>query len=164
MPDWGIVLRDGGLIALIASAYVMTLLRLNPRLFRRNYPSEVRQAVPPVSPEERKIGALAALPLFVVIIGGPLLSAWMLAHDRSEVSGAGLFWHTLAVSMVFNTVDLLVLDWFWLGVLRPRWAEMPGADGVAYRFNWLQHVRGFVVGTVLAAILAIVAMLLWGLA
>jgi hypothetical protein len=160
MPDWWIVLRDVGLIALAASAYVMTLLRLKPRAFLRHYPSEIRRVVPPLTTRERRYGALAGLPLMALIVGGPLASSLAFHKTQAGMHATTMFWQTFAVAMVFNVVDLLGLDYFWLGVLRPRWAQMPGAEGVAYSFNWLQHLRGFVVGTVLAALIAAVAVLI----
>ena len=65
--------------------------------------------------------------------------------------------HGFGVSMVFNLVDLLLLDLLWLGVLRPSWAMIPGTEAVVFRLNVSDHVRGFVVGTVLAVVIGCIA-------
>lgn len=43
--------------------------------------------------------------------------------------------------MASNVVDFLVLDLFWLGALRPKWAMIPTTEHVTFRFNAADHVR-----------------------
>lgn len=49
--------------------------------------------------------------------------------------------HGFDVSMASNVVDFLVLDLFWLGALRPKWAMIPTTEHVTFRFNAADHVR-----------------------
>jgi hypothetical protein len=152
--DWGIALRDGAGLALAASALIMGTLRLNPRLLLRNYPPELRQAVPPQTPRERGLATLIGLVLIGMLAAWPAVSV-MAAHRSGLPAGFGpAFGHAFVVGTVFNLVDWLLLDELWLGLLRPRWAMLPGAEDVAFRFNHLQHLRGFVVGSVVTALFA----------
>lgn len=152
--DWWIALRDGAGLALAASALIMGTLRANPRLLLRNYPPELRQAVPPQRARERGLSTLIGLALIGMLAAWPAVSVWA-AQTSGLPSGFGpAFAHAFAVGMVFNLVDWILLDELWLGQLRPRWAMLPGAEDVAFRFNHLQHLRGFVVGSIFTAVIA----------
>jgi hypothetical protein len=69
------------------------------------------------------------------------------------------FAHAFLVAMVFNAVDWLVLDELWLGVGRPRWVLPPGVAPEDVPFDHAQHARGFATGTVLCAVIGLVALL-----
>lgn len=159
--DWWIALRDGAGLALAASALVMGTLRANPRLLLRNYPAELRRAVPPQTPRERALATLIGVVLIGMLVAWPAVS--VVAAQRSELPfGFGpAFAHAFVVGTVFNLVDWILLDELWLGRLRPRWAMPPGTEDVAFRFDHIRHLRGFVAGSVLAALIA--CAIGWGL-
>lgn len=149
---WDNALRDGALLALVASAYVMMALRSNPRLFLRHYPAKIRAAAPPLTPQESRRAKLVGLPFVLLLVAGPLLSSLRLAHAEPAATPLGLGLNAFLVLEVFNAVDLVLLDIVWLCWLRPRWAMIPGAEHVPFQPNYLDHVRGFVSGTVMAAL------------
>lgn len=152
-------LRDGAVLAGLASIVVMGALRSNPRLLMRHYPKALRDGVPPMTMAERWWGLLIGLVLIGLLTAGPIVST---ARLPDGLSFGSRFAHAFIVGMVFNLVDWLLLDELWLGVLRPRWAMLPGAEHVAFRFNHLQHARGFLVGSVLALLAAALAASLTG--
>jgi hypothetical protein len=63
------IMRDGALLSVAASTYLLVLLRFNPRIFLRHYPKEIREIVPPKSEKERRISILLGL-----LIGIPFTS------------------------------------------------------------------------------------------
>lgn len=130
------------------------MLWLNPRLFLRNYPAAIRNAAPPTTPDERRVGIALGVPLFALLIGIPFWSAYDLASAHPVGEGA-LFLDAFVVGMVANLVDLVILDILWLGLFPPCWAMIPGTQDVPYRPEYLKHVRGFAVGSIVAAIIAV---------
>jgi hypothetical protein len=152
--DWQTALRDGALVALAASALVMATLRANPRLLMRHFPAELRVAVPPLTSRERPLGKMIGLALIALLVTGPWISTATAFPHEGTINFGSAFAHAFVVSMVFNAVDWLVLDEAWLGGLRPAWAMLPGAEAVPFKFNHLQHARGFVVGSILWAVIA----------
>lgn len=155
--DLPLLLRDGAVLALIASAWVMSALRYNPRLFLRHYPKEIREAAPPMTDAERKTSKLVGLPFIALLLGFPIYSAITFDGSHPEANFLAKAVHGFGVSMVFNVVDFVVLDFLWLGALRPRWAMIPGTEAVTFRFNTADNVRGFFSGTILALIIGLVA-------
>lgn len=111
---------------------------------------------------ERIASRLVGLPFLLALIGIPIWSVMShkAAHPEATFFDAAL--HGFGVSMIFNIVDLLVLDLLWLGLLRPKWAMIPGTETVVFRFNVADHVRGFVVGTVLAVIIGCIGAVIVG--
>jgi len=57
---------------------------------------------------------------------------------------------------VWNLLDLVLLDFFLLMTLKPKFIILPGTEGmVGYRDDWF-HVRKFLHGFVLMFVLALV--------
>jgi hypothetical protein len=155
--DWPLLLRDGAILAVAASVWVMGSLRYNPRLFLRHYPMEIREAAAPLTEQERKTSKLVGLPFLALLIGVPIWSTLTFASAHPAATLVDQAAHGFGVSMVFNIVDFLVLDLLWLGVFRPKWAMIPNTEHVSFRFNTGDHVRGFVVGTLVAVIVGLIA-------
>src|SRR5436190_23479507 len=111
------IVRDGALFSLAGSTYLLVLLRINPRIFLRHYPKEVREIVPPKSEREQRMSILLGL-----LIAAPFTLALVW---RTATLGNHSFWELFAyafgVLFIFNLVDLLILDWVIVCWLEPRW-------------------------------------------
>ena len=157
MIDTTRILRDGALMSLVASTYLLVLLRFNLRLFLRHFPKEIQKVVPPKSEKERRISALLSL-----LIAVPFATAlpW-----RTATLGSHSFWDLFAyafgVLFIFNLVDLLILDWLIVCWVKPRWVILPGTEHIAIPNPYIHHFKEFLMGTVGLGIvsLAIAALL-----
>jgi hypothetical protein len=151
------IVRDGALLSLVGSTYLLVLLRFNPRMFLRHFPKEIREIVPPKSERERWMSVL-----FGLLIGVPFTSALLW---RTATLGTHSFWELFAyafgVLFIFNLVDLLILDWLIVCWIEPRWVILPGTEHIVFPKQYLHHLKGFLMGTVGLAIagLAIAALL-----
>lgn len=145
------IMRDGALFSLVASAYLLGLLRFNPRIFLRHYPKEIREVVPPKSEKEQRMSIILGL-----LIGVPFASVllWRTANLGSHSFGE-LFAYAFGVLFIFNLVDLLILDWLIVCWLEPRWAILRGTEHIVVPKQYLHHFKGFLMG---AAGLAIVGL------
>ena len=148
MLDTTRILRDGAMLSLAGSAFVLVLLRYNPRMFLRHYPTEVQKIVPPKSAKERRISLLLGL-----VIGIPVMSSLLW---RTATLGSRDLWELFAyafgVLFIFNVVDWLILDWLIVCWLEPRWVILPGTEHIVIPKQYLHHFKGFLVGTVGSAI------------
>jgi hypothetical protein len=89
----------------------------------------------------------------VSILGGLLIGAPSTAALlwRTATLGSHFFWELFAyvfgVLFIFNVVDLLILDWLILCWFEPRWAILPGTEHVVVPKQYLNHFKGFLIGT-----------------
>jgi hypothetical protein len=138
------IVRDGSLLSVVASTYLLVLMRANPRIFVRHYPVEIREIVPPKSEKERRRSIFLGL-----LIGAPFASAllWRTVTLRSH-SFWELFAYAFGVLFIFNIVDLLIIDWLVVCWWKPLWVILPGTEHIVISNPYLHHFKGFLVGTV----------------
>ena len=162
MLDTMRILRDGALLSVVASTYLLVLLRFNPRMFLKHFPKEIREIVPPKSEKERRMSILLGAPLGLLFIGSTFASAllWR-ASAQGSLSFWELFAHVFGLFFLFNLVDLLILDWLIVCRFTPRWLIIPGTEHIVMPKEYLYHFKGFLMGTVVSVIggLAIAALL-----
>jgi hypothetical protein len=147
------IVRDGALLSVAASTYLLVLLRFNPRMFLRHYPKEVREIVPPRSEKERRMSILLGVPFGLLFLGYIFASALLW---RASAQGSPSFWelfaHAFGVFFFFNLVDLLILDWLIVCWYAPGWAIIPGTEHIVIPKDYLYHFKGFLTGTVVSVI------------
>jgi hypothetical protein len=154
--DVGRILLHGAVLSGIGSLLIMSAVYFNPRFARKDLPRDIQDATPPLTRRE-KLQALAfAVPLFALGIGIPLVSALTLqSAGNGDVPFLVLFIHIFGVILVFNLVDLFILDWLIYCRITPRFIVIPGTEGFAGYGDFGHHFRAHVRGTILMAILCV---------
>jgi hypothetical protein len=144
MLDTARIVRDGALLSVLASTYLLLLLRFNPRIFLGHYPKQIREIVPPKSEKEQRMSILLGL-----LIGAPFAAAlfWRTATLKSR-SFWELFAYAFGVLFMFNLVDLLILDWLIVCWVKPHWVILPGTEHIEVPNPYLHHFKEFLMGTV----------------
>jgi len=117
---------------------------VNPRMMLNSYPTEIRNAVSPLTQAERRQKIFFATPMLLVMIGYPVLVAWMYRPVDSEFEYfLFVIW---GMMLVFNLYDLIVLDWLLFCAITPNLIVIPGTkDHPGYK-NYLFHFIGFLKG------------------
>lgn len=152
-----LMIRDGSLFSAAASAYIILMLWVNPRFFLRHYPAKIRNSAPPLKGRERLQAKIFGVPFVAALFLVPFFSAMNgRSHSPADVSFAGLFLHAFAVASAFNLVDLLILDWLMMCTFPPRFATIPGTSHLNARGNYFHHFRGFMIGTLLSAVVGLI--------
>lgn len=157
--DWRLVGLHGAVLSVAASAVIMGALRYNPRLFLRHFPAAVRASQPPFTAHEKTVGRIIGALLMLVFVGGPILSA-SIASAQHALTRLDVGLHAFLVGTIGNAVDWLVLDELWIGIGQPRWALPPGVKPDDVPFSHWQHFRGFLTGSVLFLLVALLASVL----
>jgi hypothetical protein len=115
------ILIDGALFILVMGALVLLSLVVNPRIWLQDYPTALRQLAPPLTSREKRQRSLFALPLLLGFIVIPYLSTRAFASAVGESANFLTFYlHAFALFNLFNLFDAVVLDWLFLGMLRPK--------------------------------------------
>jgi len=144
----------------VLSALILAMVLRNPRLMLQDYPRDVRPAVPPKTAAERRETALWSVVFLTLLFGLPL--AWVVELKLQEpgLPFWMLFLNAFAVLAIFNLIDWLVLDWLVFCTLTPRFAVLPGTEGMSGYKDYGMHFRGFLIGlglsTVAGAIIGLV--------
>jgi len=145
---------DGAVLSILASAWILFLLRLNPRLFLQDFPKDLRDRLPPKTPAERRMSLWLGVPFLILLVAVPTWSAWAVKREHApDVTWATLALQAFGVAMIFNLVDLLILDWLLVCAITPRFIVLPGTEGMAGYKDYWHHFRGFLIGTVISAVM-----------
>jgi hypothetical protein len=78
------------------------------------------------------------------------------ANRGYELSFAVTFAASFLVFFTFNLVDLLIFDWLIFVGMQPKFAVLPGTEGLAGYRDYAFHFKGFLKGTVLCALTALI--------
>lgn len=156
----------GALLSLLLSALIVVTLLYRPMIWINDAPPEVRAAAGPISAADRRRQRLAGAALLTLLVVFPVLA---LATLRPPAGGSLTFGQAalsaFVVLMTFNTVDLVLLDWLLVERLLPGRIAFPGAPGLRFTRGDAHHFRGFLIGTGLSLVAAVVmggvAALLW---
>lgn len=149
------IFTDGLLMSLILTVLIMASLWFNPRLWLQDYPADVQAKVPPKTPQEKRQTVLFGVPFFIIALGAPILSTWLL-HDRTpDLTFGAAFIHAAGVFMVFNLFDALIIDGLILMVFQPQFVIIPGTEGSAGYHDIRFQVEAFLKGCVFSVVVGL---------
>jgi hypothetical protein len=154
MVNLGKIILDGLLLSVIASFLLILSLYINPRIFLQDYPKDIQAIVPPKTPSEKRLSLFLGIPFLLALILVPFFSTLSLKQQNS--SFMALFINAFGVAFIFNLVDWLVLDWLMFCTITPSFAVIPGTEGMASYKDYGFHFRGFIMGTLMSVIGALV--------
>lgn len=152
---WGLI------FGAVFCAATLIIGRVNAEMLLNDYPPDIRAKYGPMSPVIRKQAQVASLPLLVAL-GVVVFLA--LAQLR-QLTGTLTFLNTIIVAItlfqIWNLIDLVVLDWFILMTLRPRFMILPGTEGMPgyqdYGFHFRKFLNGMIFTLILSGIVAALA-------
>jgi len=155
MIDFGFTALHAVVYACIFSAFVLATLYMNPRLWVQDYPRSIQEKVPSKDEAEKR-GSLILSLFFVLIFAGYPLATLLLY--RGAPTFAGAFLHLFVMFQFSNLIDLVILDWLIFCTITPQWLVIPGTtvdDGYKdYRYHFIAGLKGVVITTVAALVVA----------
>ncbi len=154
MKTFSTILIYGLLASLVLSVIILIMELINPRLMLRSYPKDVKAAVPPATEREKRQTLLWAIPFWLALLGFPTAAA--LAVKASNQGFLLIFLSAFGVMFLPNVVDWLILDWLIFCTITPKFAILPGTEGLAGYKNYAMHFRGFLIGTALSGIVSLI--------
>jgi len=141
----------GLVLSVVVGALLIGILRLNAEILLHDYPPDIRAAWGPMTPRTRRQRMPVVCGLLVAIAA---VIVWSLA-TLPTIAPRELPFSTAVVYFAimfgtFNAFDWLVLDCglvYW----QPRFAVLPGTEGMAGYRDYRFHFRGFLLGVPVVA-------------
>lgn len=111
--------------------------------------------MPPQTPGEKRQTLYWGLPFWLCLFFFPVAAA--LTAKAAQLSAWEIFASAAGVLFLFNLVDWLILDWLIICTITPRFVVLPGTEGMAGYKIYAMHFKGFLIGTVLSALVGLLA-------
>ena len=146
----------GTVFGVVFSIAMLIIGRVNAEMILNDYPPDIRAKVGPMSEKTRKQANLASLPLLATLGLIVVLGLGQLRNLTGELTFVNTFIVTTTIFQVWNLIDLVLLDWFLLMTLKPRFMILPGTEGMAGYSNYGFHFRKFLNGIVFTLILSVI--------
>jgi hypothetical protein len=147
------ILIDGMVLSVALTAVILVSLLYNPRLWINDAPARVRVLAPPLTVVERRARAITGFLLLLTLAAVTLWSAArLLTRNAATLSLGTAVGHFIGVFFLFNLFDLIVIDWLFLLVLRPKVltsSVLGWTVGLSYEEtvgSYGHHFRGFIIG------------------
>ncbi len=153
------ILIGGLIMSVLLSALIVVSIQRNPRVWMQDYPADIQALVPPKTPQEKRETSIVGILFLIIMVGVPLVSVIAARLTDGDMSFAAAFVHVFGISIIFNLVDLLILDWGMFCTWTPSWLVIPGTAGAAGYKDYRFHARGFLIGTVIAVIFSLIVAL-----
>lgn len=163
MFDWQLLFSNALIYGLVLSL-VLTLLTVISGtialdMFVDDYPPDIKKKYGPMSPRAARLRPYIATLLFITVLVVPTIGLFALQAEIDSVPFLPAVIFSGIALLVFNTFDLIILDWLFFCTIQPRSMVLPGTEGMAayrdYRFHFIGFLKGLgftVVGSLLIAI------------
>ena len=151
----GYSLQHGLIYGSVFTGYIFLLMiTLSPRIWGyTDYPETVKRKVPPQTRRERTIAGIVSVPFFLLAIAYPAYSVLTLKDRLGGVMTFSDAFVHLLMMVVFMTIgDLVILDWFIISKITPRFVIIPGSEAEDYK-DFSHHYRGHLKGTIVMIVL-----------
>lgn len=155
----------GAIASVGLTAIVLVSLRYRPMIWIHDAPAEVRAVAPPLTDDDRRVRRIVVVLFFgwmLVVLVVSLLALRQLGGGVVSFRDVAL--STFLIWMTFNVVDLLLLDWLLLNVIRPDIFTFPVTAVEnpfgGYTYHFIGFLKGTLMGAVFSLIVAAVAVLI----
>lgn len=152
-------LTFGLILSVAMTALILGTLYWRPMIWVGDAPANIQAAAGPMSDSDRRVKRVAGI-VTLVLLSGILVTAMF---RLGQLKGGALTFTEVALStfivfMVFNLVDLLLIDWLLVATVRPRFVVLPGTEHLAgygdYGFYFRGFLKGIVGGLVVSMVVA----------
>ncbi|NCC94929.1 MAG: hypothetical protein EOM10_16965 [Opitutae bacterium] len=167
--NWHAALTYGLIWCALWGALITGLEILWPQLMLHTYPPALQEVIhlTPLA-GKRKTAAFAVSGVGALALLTFVFWSVLSTYATVRVSFLTLCLHIAVMTMLWNLVDLLVMDWLIFCTLRPRYLVLPGSQGHPayrdYRFHAVAFLKGCLLcaaGSLLLAVVAYPALRWW---
>jgi hypothetical protein len=149
MLEVGGIFIYGALLSVLTSLILLLAVLFNPRFARNDLPKEIQNKVPPLTMREKLQALFFFIPVITLTIGIPLAFGLALKSEHGGgVSYLALTSHILAVLLIANGFELVVVDWLVYCTITPKRLVIPGTEGMTGYRDYLHQLKSHARGAV----------------
>jgi hypothetical protein len=160
MPDLTLLLWHGLVYGTVLSVLMVVafigIAFLNAEVWLPDYPPDIRQRFGQMSEKARRQRRLLGVPVALLLLGVLVFSAVRFAQIGDGSTFLAVFFGIFVELLVFNVVDLIVLDWLLFVTIRPAFVVLPGTEGAEGYGDYGFHFRAFLKGLAGAIIASLI--------
>jgi hypothetical protein len=120
------LLKDGSTINMGLTSLIFATLYINPEMWVDDYPPDIRKKFGSKSKKSKRQAIFAAIPFFLILIGGIIRSNSLLKQQNDGVlSFKSAFLNAYGLLFYFWLFDLLIIDWLIFVTLQPNFIILP---------------------------------------
>ena len=165
MFDWQLLYQEALIYGLVLSLALTILMVICGAIaldaFVDDYPPDIKQKYGPMSPRAARLRPYFAVLIFSVVLIIPLIGLVKLQTGNDSVAFLPALVFSGIVLLVFNTYDLIILDWIFFCTIQPRSMVLPGTEGMAAYRDYRFHFIGFLKGLRFSAVGSLVIAVIW---
>jgi hypothetical protein len=135
---YGLILSTFMTIAFVALAWI------NPDIWLKDYPPAVQAKLGPISAKAQRQRTLLGIPVFLCLFGILFAAIWQLGTPTFLEATLCIF----IVMLIFNVMDLIVLDWLIFLTWRPHRLLIAGVEQIQGALDYAFHFKAFLKGLV----------------
>ncbi len=148
---YGLILSGLLVVVMLAS------VRWNPAIWVDDYPPDIKARFGPPDARTQRQKLVLVIPFFGALIGTLTAATMALPAAGVTLSFGAVFACAFLVVLVFNLVDLVVVDWLIFVTWQPRLIVLPGTAGMAGYRDYGFHFVAFLKGLMLCLFAGLVA-------
>jgi len=146
----------GTVFGMVFGIAMLIIGRVNAEMILNDYPPDIRAKYGAMSERTHKQANLASLPLLAILGLVVALGLGQLRSLYGELTFLNTFIVSVVIFQMWNLLDLVLLDWFLLMTLKPRFMILPGTEGMPGYNDYAFHFRKFLSGIVFTLILSLI--------
>lgn len=139
----------GAILSAVLTILILGSLYINPEMWLQDAPREVQEKHGPMSVRAKRQRAWLVVAFAITMIGVVGVSVYQLpAVVGGPLTFVTVFVHLWLILMLFNLVDLLLIDWLIVEYMRPPFIVQSGLGQLMGERNYWYHFQGFLKGSV----------------
>ncbi|WP_022762466.1 hypothetical protein [Butyrivibrio sp. AD3002] len=137
--------------------YIFVVLKWYPWELLHDYPEDIKEAATlPEPTDKQKKQAKLVCGIICLVIFGSLLAFGLTKFASAQTTFLMVLVYVFIVGMIWNAIDLLVMDWILVCSITPKIVVIEGTEGCKGYKDYMFHFKGFFIGCAYTAIMAIV--------
>lgn len=156
--NYKIIILESIIWSVLWMVMISIAIRKYPFTLEHDYPEDVRKVANIKQPSKsEKIKGMVFSVVSILLLFG-LLIVFAILHGKSDaLNFQNSFFHIWIVSMSWNVIDLIIVDWILICKFSCKLFMLPGTETYAGNKHYLFHFKGFLKGLIAMSIFALTA-------